>query len=203
MSDSSRLDRSELNYATSANWVPSSLNSLSLLERKRSLAPKPLRSAPELVRAVSPYKDVPSIYDMYIQAVPRPAVPRRFGSEVFQNGIRDSRVIPMDVPAGPDYVVGPGDGLSIDLWGGVTRRFYRTVDREGRVSLPEVGPLLVSGKSLADVQESLQQLLRTEFRQISFDVSLGRIRTTRIYELCDVASLCRSYLSSLSTPPTP
>src|SRR5246127_3664229 len=137
---------------------------------------------------------------MYIQAVPRPAVPRRFGSEVFQNGIRDSRVIPMDLPAGPDYVVGPGDGLSIDLWGGVTRRFYRTVDREGRVSLPEVGPLLVSGKSLADVQESLQQLLRTEFRQISVDVSLGRIRTIRIYEVGDVASPGAYDVSSLSTP---
>src|SRR5260370_40229968 len=117
MADSSRLERSELNSATSPNSVPSSLNSLSLLERKRSLAPKPSRSAPELVRAVSPYKDVPSIYDMYIQAVPRPAVPRRFGSEVFQNGVRDSRVIPMDVPAGPGLVFGPGDGLLIDSGG--------------------------------------------------------------------------------------
>src|SRR5260370_10442311 len=117
MADSSRLERSELNSATSPNSVPSSLNSLSLLERKRSLAPKPLRSAPELVRAVSPYKDVPSIYDMYIQAVPRPAVPRRFGSEGFQKGIRDSRGIPMDVPAGPHYLVCPGAGLSLDLLG--------------------------------------------------------------------------------------
>ena len=38
---------------------------------------------------------------------------------------------------------------------------YRAVDREGRVSLPEVGPVLVSGKSLADVQQNLQQTLRT------------------------------------------
>src|SRR5260370_24160306 len=115
MADSSRLERSELNSATSPNSVPSSLNSLSLLERKRSLAPKPLRSAPELVRAVSPYKDVPSIYDMYIQAVPRPAVPRRFGSGVFLNRIRDSPGIPMDDPSRPAYVLGPVDGLSIDL----------------------------------------------------------------------------------------
>src|ERR1700756_863839 len=117
---------------------------------------------------------------MYIQAVPRPAVPRRFGSEVFQNGIRDSHFIPMDVPAGPDYVVGPGDGLSIDLWGGVTRRIYRTVDREGRVSLPEVGPLLVSGKSLSEVQQNLQQVVRTQFRDESADVSLSRLRTIRV-----------------------
>jgi protein involved in polysaccharide export with SLBB domain len=77
---------------------------------------------------------------------------------------------------------------------------YRTVDREGRVSLPEVGPLLVSGKSLADVQQSLQQLLRTEFRQVSVDVSLGRIRTIRVYEVGDIASPGAYDISSLSTP---
>jgi len=29
---------------------------------------------------------------------------------------------PMDLPVGPDYVIGPGDGLEIDLWGGVSQR---------------------------------------------------------------------------------
>ena len=47
----------------------------------------------------------------------------------------------MDLPAGPEYVLGPGDGLTIDLWGGVSQRLFRTVDREGRLSLPEAGPL--------------------------------------------------------------
>ena len=88
-------------------------------------------------------------------------------ADVFENGTRDPQLIPMDLPAGPDYVVGPGDGLAIDLWGGVSQRLYRTVDREGRVSLPEVGPMLVSGKSLADVQQNLQQILRTQFRDVS------------------------------------
>ena len=110
---------------------------------------------PELVRAPNPYNEIPSLYDMYVQAIPKPTTPKRFGSEVFENGTRDSQLIPMDLPAGPDYVVGPGDGLSIDLWGGVSSRIYRVVDREGRVSLPEVGPVLVSGKSLADVQQTL------------------------------------------------
>src|SRR3984893_11419198 len=178
--------------------LPSSLNSMSLFERRRQ--PKPVPPAPELVRAVSPYNDIPSLYDMYIQAVPRPAVPRRFGAEVFQNGTRDLQLIPMDLPAGPDYVVGPGDGLSINLWGGTTQRIYRVVDREGRVSLPEVGPLLVSGKSLANVQESLQQLLRTEFRRVSADVSLARLRTIRIYEVGDIANPGAYDVSSLSTP---
>ena len=156
--------------------------------------------APDLVRAPNPYKEIPSLYDMYIQAVPRPPVPKRFGAEVFEKGTRDPQLIPMDLPAGPDYVVGPGDALSIDLWGGVTQRIYRVVDREGRVSLPEVGPLLVSGKSLADVQAGMQQTLRLQFRNVSADVSLARLRTVRIYEVGDIQNPGAYDVSSLSTP---
>src|ERR1700735_1140286 len=154
----------------------------------------------EMTRAQSPYADIPSLYDMYVQAVARPTTPRRFGSEVFENGMRDPQLIPMDLPAGPDYVVGPGDGLSIDLWGGVSQRFFRTVDREGRISLPEAGPLLVSGKSLADVQQNLQQILRTQIRDVSAEVSLARLRTIRVYEVGDVANPGAYDISSLSTP---
>ncbi len=162
--------------------------------------PRTLRQPPEMARKLNPYESIPSLYDMYVQAVTRPATPRRFGAEVFENGTRDSQLIPMDLPVGPDYVVGPGDGLSVDLWGGVSQRLYRTVDREGRVSLPEVGPILVSGKSLAAVQQNLQQILRTQFRNVSADVSLARLRTIRVYEVGDVANPGAYDISSLSTP---
>ncbi|MGB0036220.1 MAG: SLBB domain-containing protein [Candidatus Acidiferrales bacterium] len=168
--------------------------------RTASAQPRAPVEPPELVRKRNPYDDIPSLYDMYIQAAPRPAAPRRFGADVFENGTRDSQLIPMDLPVGADYVVGPGDGLAIDLWGGVSRRFYRVVDREGRVSLPEVGPLLVSGKSLADVQQNLQQVLRTQFRDVSADVSLARLRTIRVYEVGDVTNPGAYDISSLSTP---
>ena len=155
---------------------------------------------PEIVRKASPYSDIPSLYDMYVQAVTHPAVPRRFGAEVFEHGTRDSQFIPMDLPAGPDYVVGPGDGLSVELWGGVSQRLYRVVDREGRLSLPEVGPVLVSGKSLAAIQQSLQQIFRTQFRDVSTDVSLSRLRTIRVYEVGDLVNPGAYDISSLSTP---
>lgn len=155
---------------------------------------------PSLVRAADPYRDIPSLYDMYLQATPQPAMPARFGFAVFENGIRDPQSIPMDLPVGPDYVVGPGDGLAIDLWGGMSQRLYGTVDREGRISLPEVGPVLVAGKSLGQVQQTVQQLLRTQFRDISVDVSLSRLRTIRVYEVGDVAKPGAYDISSLSTP---
>lgn len=154
----------------------------------------------QLVRKASPYSDVPALYDMYIQAAPRLPTLRRFGMDAFENGTRDAQLIPMDMPAGPDYVVGPGDGLSFDMWGGMTQRFNRVVDREGRVSLPEVGPLMVSGKKLADVQDAVQQVLRSQFRDVSAAVSLTRLRTIRVYVVGDVAEPGAYDISALSTP---
>jgi polysaccharide biosynthesis/export protein len=198
LADAYRSNRREVNPSSSVGSSSSPYSPMQPFDRRYQ--PKPQPAAPELVRAASPYNDIPSLYDMYVQTIPRPTVPKRFGAEVFENGTRDSQLIPMDVPAGPDYVVGPGDGLSIDLWGGVSQRIYRVVDREGRVSLPEVGPLLVSGKSLAEVQANLQQTLRTQFRQVSAEVSLTRLRTIRVYEVGDIANPGAYDISSLSTP---
>jgi polysaccharide export outer membrane protein len=153
-----------------------------------------------MVRRPNPYKEIPSLYDMYLQAAARPPAVERFGMQVFENGTRDLQTIPMDLPVGPDYVLGPGDGVSVDLWGGVSRRFYKVVDHEGRISLPEVGPLMVAGKSLAEVQEAVQKTLRTQFRDVSADVSLSRLRTIRVYVVGDVVRPGAYDVGSLSTP---
>ncbi|HXY08590.1 MAG TPA: SLBB domain-containing protein [Terriglobales bacterium] len=154
----------------------------------------------KMVRPPNPYADVPSLYDMYVQPGARQRPAERFGLDVFRNSPDEPDVIPMDLPVGPDYTVGPGDSLAIDLWGGVSQRLVRLVDREGRISLPEAGPMLVSGKTLADVQLSVQRLLRTQFRDVSADVSLSRLRTVRVYVVGDVVEPGAYDISSLSTP---
>jgi protein involved in polysaccharide export with SLBB domain len=153
-----------------------------------------------MVHKANPYADIPSLYDMYVQASAHQKPTERFGLDVFRNSANDPAVIPMDLPVGPDYVLGPGDGLEIDLWGGVSQRLFRVVDREGRVALPEAGPLLVSGRNLGEVQQAVQQVLRTEFRDISADVSLSRLRTVRVYVVGDVGEPGAYDISSLSTP---
>ncbi len=124
-----------------------------------------------MVHKASPYADIPSLYDMNVQAASRDQDPERFGMEIFRNGTRQMDAIPMDLPVGPDYVIGPGDGLAINLWGGISQRMIRSVDREGRITLPEAGPVLVSGRTLGEVQESVQKVLRTQYRDVSADVS--------------------------------
>jgi polysaccharide export outer membrane protein len=153
-----------------------------------------------MVHRVNPYADVPSLYDMYVQAsvFQRPA--ERFGLDIFRNTSNQPDVIPMDLPVGPDYIVGPGDSLAIDLWGSVSQRLVRIVDREGRVALPESGPVLVSGKSLDEVQLGIQRVLRTQFRDVSADVSISRLRTVRVYVVGEVSAPGAYDISSLSTP---
>jgi polysaccharide export outer membrane protein len=153
-----------------------------------------------MVHQPYPYANVPSLYDLYVQAASNARPLERFGLEVFRKGEANPAYLPMDLPAGPNYVVGPGDSLSIDLWGGVSQRLLRTVDREGRVALPEAGPILVSGRTLGDVQQEVQRVLRTQFRDVSADVSLQRLRTVRVYIVGDVSSPGAFDLSSLSTP---
>jgi polysaccharide biosynthesis/export protein len=153
-----------------------------------------------MVRRPNPYADVPSLYDLYVQAGASNRPLERFGLEVFRKATANPDYIPMDLPVGPSYVVGPGDSLSIDLWGGVSQRLLRTVDREGRVALPEAGPVLVSGRTLGDVQEMVQRALRTQFRDVSADVALLRLRSVRVYVVGDVTAPGAYDVSSLSTP---
>jgi len=152
-----------------------------------------------IVRRPNPYSDVPSLLDLYVQVASHDRAPQRFGLNILTSGARDAGAISMDLPVGPDYVVGPGDGLAIDLWGSVSQRFQRTVDREGRISLPEAGPVLVSGKTLGDVQLTLQAILRNQFRAVSTNVSLSRLRTIRVYVVGEVTEPGAYDLSSLSS----
>lgn len=163
------------------------------VERKPAQQPK-LRHRP------NPYADVPSLYELYAQYSRRSPKLERFGEDVFENGSGNLDELPMDMPAGPDYVVGPGDGLTINLSGGVSQRLQRTVDREGRVALPEIGAVEVSGKNLGDVQHLVRTALRSQFRDVDADVSLSRIRTVRVYVVGDVEKPGAYDLSSLSTP---
>lgn len=163
------------------------------------LPPKPARQ-PRLRHRPNPYADVPSLYDLYAQYSRRSSRLERFGEDVFENGTGNLDELPIDMPAGPDYVVGPEDGLTINLTGGISERLQRTVDREGRIALPEVGAVEVAGKNLGDVQHLVRTVLRAQFRDVEADVSLSRIRPVRVYVVGDVERPGAYDVSSLSTP---
>jgi len=148
----------------------------------------------------NPYPGLPSAKDLYRQFPSQEATLQRFGADIFVKGTGNTDILPIDLPAGPDYVLGPGDGLFINLWGSVSRRINVTVDRGGQIALPEAGGVVVAGQTLAAAEQMIQQVLSAQFKRARIDVSLTRLRTVRVYVVGDVARAGAYDISSLSTP---
>lgn len=147
-----------------------------------------------------PYRDMPALTDLYTQ-IPDPNAPlERFGLSVFRNGSGNVDMLPSDVPATLDYVVGTGDELNITLTGDINQELAEQIDREGRIALPEVGRITVTGRSLRQLQQYIGDALRQQVRKVHVDVSIGRVRTVRVYVVGDVQRPGPYDVSSLSTP---
>jgi protein involved in polysaccharide export with SLBB domain len=106
----------------------------------------------------------------------------------------------MDLPVGPDYVLGSGDNLVVNLWGGHSDRLSLTIDRQGQIALPEAGTITLDGLTIAQAQSAIQEALGTQFQGEHVEISLGRLRTVRVYVVGDVQRPGAYDVSSLSTP---
>lgn len=155
---------------------------------------------PPIRHRPNPYADVPSLYDLYQQYSRISPTLDRFGISVFQSGTGNFDELPMDLPVGPEYVLGPGDDLNLELTGGVSDHLRRVVDRQGSVVLPDAGVVQVAGKTLGDAQQLIQGVMRSQYRDVKVDVSLARVRTVRVYVVGDVQRPGPYDVSSLSTP---
>jgi protein involved in polysaccharide export with SLBB domain len=166
---------------------------------------KSVTDEPESLHLPTPY-NLRSLRDLYSQIPPDSVKLKRFGSEVFTNrdpltgGGLANRTTPVDLPIGPDYVLGAGDGLTINLWGGISQSFTRVIDREGKIALPEAGSLVVAGLTLQQARSNIGSALKQQYHNAQVDVTIGRLRTVRIYVVGDVQRPGAYDVSSLSTP---
>jgi protein involved in polysaccharide export with SLBB domain len=160
---------------------------------------------PETLHLPAPY-NLRSLRDLYTQVPPDSSKLKRFGSEVFVNredpthGGLGNRNLPVDLPIGPDYVLGTGDGLTINLWGGISQNFARVIDREGKIALPEAGSLVVAGLTLQQARSTIESALKQQYHNAQVDVTIARLRTVRVYVVGDVQRPGAYDVSSLSTP---
>lgn len=158
---------------------------------------------PNPLRRPAPY-NLRSLRDLYTQVPDAPEHLKRFGSEVFTNRNSETElpVEAMDVPIGPDYVLGSGDELSVAIWGGVSQNLMRAIDREGRITLPEVGPLQVAGLTLSRAEELARQALQPQFRNAQVSLTVARLRTIQIYVVGDVQRPGAYQVSAIASPVT-
>ena len=187
--------------------MQSDLQRHTVLEKPRSAERGSFSTDPPAVLHQPSPLDLPSMRDLYTQIPEETGRLERFGSDVFleRRSFAVGREvaggnIALDVPIGPDYVLGSGDTLSIDVWGGFTQSITRTVDRDGRILLPEAGALQIAGLALGDAQRLIGEALRRQFRDAQIAVTLTRLRSVRVYVVGDVQRPGAYDISSLATP---
>jgi len=123
---------------------------------------------------------------------------RQYGYAMFASNV--STFAPVDdIPVGPDYVLGPGDDLTINVWGAVDSTLIRTVDRNGRIVLPKVGDLRIWGLTFTQADRLIRDELGRYFRGFQTSVTMGRLRTVSVHVVGEVCQPGVYTLSSLST----
>lgn len=121
-----------------------------------------------------------------------------FGTDIFDNEI--STFISVDnAPIPSEYTLGPGDSVAVQLYGNENQTLNLTVDREGVINFPELGPIAVAGMSFANVRELLQNRIAEEMIGVRAAFSLGRLRAINIFMAGEAANPGSYAVSALTT----
>ncbi|HEV7606558.1 MAG TPA: SLBB domain-containing protein [Steroidobacteraceae bacterium] len=103
-----------------------------------------------------------------------------FGYDLFKSSA--STFAPFtDVPVPSDYIVGPGDQLTVQLFGSQNKNLRLTVGRDGRVSFPELGPISVGGRSFAGVASEIEGRVLRQMIGVRASVAMGDTRSIRVF----------------------
>ncbi|MBL8342538.1 MAG: SLBB domain-containing protein [Rubrivivax sp.] len=140
---------------------------------------------------------VPGEFEAFVQRMTFPTVVRRFGAELVTGDVDLAPEVALPPPS--DYVLGPGDELTISLWGSVEAELRPTIDREGRIHVPRAGTLMVAGTKLSDLDGLVTRHVAQAFRNFQVSASLGRVRSARVFVTGFVVNPGVYTVSGLST----
>ncbi|HEU5137311.1 MAG TPA: SLBB domain-containing protein [Steroidobacteraceae bacterium] len=91
-----------------------------------------------------------------------------------------------DIPVPADYIVGPGDQLNIQLFGSQNRNLRLVVGRDGRISFPGLGPVVVGGRSFSQVSADIEERVSRQMIGVRASVGLGDARSIRVFVMGEV-----------------
>jgi polysaccharide export outer membrane protein len=108
-----------------------------------------------------------------------------FGYELFSEAAVQVTTDRKDIPVPLKYVIGPGDEVKLLLWGRVNAQYTLAVDRDGKITIPQIGPMFVAGMTFEEMSKQVikqsEQIVGT-----SVDISMGALKTIPIFILGDV-----------------
>lgn len=108
-----------------------------------------------------------------------------FGYDFFQEASVKVVTDRKDTPVPADYIIGPGDEVKILFWGRVNANYDLIVDRNGNITIPQVGPIPVAGLTFEQMSKQLIKQAE-QFVGANIDVTMGSLKSMQIFVLGDV-----------------
>jgi len=84
-----------------------------------------------------------------------------FGFNLFAGGFQSEREDGLN----PEYVVQPGDRITLKIWGAANIDAVVVADAQGNIFIPDVGPIKVEGVRNADLTSRIERAVRRVFTQ--------------------------------------
>ena len=129
-----------------------------------------------------------------------------FGSSFFNNpNINSSPQLNIATPG--SYELGPGDELTISIWGAAENEYNSLISREGYLKIERIGPVYLSGLTISEAKVKLKNRLskiysgiNSSVNKVFFDLSLLNTRSIIINISGNVTAPGTYTLSSLTSP---
>ncbi len=121
-----------------------------------------------------------------------------FGYDVFSNA-PFTFAPTMDIAIPEGYIIGPGDKLSIQVFGKETLDAEVTVSREGQLILPNLGEFKVAGLTFVELKSFISNKIKERIIGVNVVVGIASLRSMRVFVLGDAFKPGPYTLSSLST----
>jgi protein involved in polysaccharide export with SLBB domain len=142
-------------------------------------------------------QDVRTEFQQMVEATTGRRLPI-YGETLFR-GVPSTFAPISDVPVGPGYILGPGDGINVQLAGQVNQRLSLTVDRNGARALPGIGPVHVAGMPFGQLNQLLTDELSKLYRNFTVNAQMGSLRTIQVFVVGQAVRPGAYSISSLST----
>ena len=125
-----------------------------------------------------------------------------YGYELFEGA--PSTFSPVtDVPVPADYVMGPGDELSVQLFGGSQNRTQSlTVSRDGTIAFPGLGPIRVGGMTFNAARQAIETRVAQQMIGVRASVSMAETRSIRVMVMGEARQPGSYTVSGLATMTT-
>ncbi|MBD3344385.1 MAG: hypothetical protein GF401_04905 [Chitinivibrionales bacterium] len=84
------------------------------------------------------------------------------------------------------YTLGPGDEITISVWGNSEKNYVLLIDSEGRLQIPLVGSIHLAGKSLAEAKKEIKDEMMQIHKDVKITIILSAIRRFKCYVVGEV-----------------